>query len=78
MRNASPASPPPARGIQFKLIGATSLGVLLLVASVFVFRERFSLGELVGDAVHAHAVQPQIADFLQRCEPAWPTTTLGL
>ena len=33
MRNASPASPPPARGIQFKLIGATSLGVLLLVAS---------------------------------------------
>ena len=23
MRNASPASPPPARGIQFKLIGAT-------------------------------------------------------
>ncbi len=30
------------------------------------------------DAVHARAVQPQIADFLQRCEPAWPATTLGL
>jgi hypothetical protein len=30
------------------------------------------------DAVHARAVQAQIADFLQRCEPAWPATTLGL
>ena len=30
------------------------------------------------DAVHAHAVQSQIADFLQRCEPAWSATTLGL
>ncbi|MBJ7516542.1 MAG: methyl-accepting chemotaxis protein, partial [Stenotrophomonas sp.] len=33
MRNASPAPSPAARGIQFKLIGATSLGVLLLVVS---------------------------------------------
>ena len=30
------------------------------------------------DAVHANAIQTQIADFLQRCEPAWPATTLGL
>jgi hypothetical protein len=30
------------------------------------------------DAVHARAIQAQIADFLQRCEPAWPVTTLGL
>jgi hypothetical protein len=30
------------------------------------------------DAVHAHAVHAQIADFLQRCEPAWSATTLGL
>ncbi len=30
------------------------------------------------DAVHARAMQAQIADFLQRCEPAWPATTLGL
>ncbi len=30
------------------------------------------------EAVHARAVQAQIADFLQRCEPAWPATTLGL
>lgn len=30
------------------------------------------------EAVHARAVHAQIADFLQRCEPAWPATTLGL
>ena len=30
------------------------------------------------DAVHARAIQAQIADFLQRCEPAWPATVLGL
>jgi hypothetical protein len=30
------------------------------------------------DAVHARAVQAHIADFLQRCGPAWPATTLGL
>lgn len=30
------------------------------------------------DAVHARAIQAQIADFLQRCDPAWPATTLGL
>lgn len=30
------------------------------------------------DATHARAVQAQIADFLQRCEPAWPVTSLGL
>jgi hypothetical protein len=30
------------------------------------------------DVVHARAIQAQIADFLQRCEPAWPATTLGL
>jgi len=33
MRTASPASSLPARGIQFKLVGATALGLLLLVAS---------------------------------------------
>lgn len=30
------------------------------------------------DAVHARAIATQAADFLQRCEPAWPPTTLGL
>ena len=30
------------------------------------------------DLVHARAIHVQIADFLQRCEPAWPATTLGL
>ena len=30
------------------------------------------------DAVHVRAVEVQVADFLQRCEPAWPATTLGL
>lgn len=30
------------------------------------------------DAVHARATSVQIADFLQRCEAAWPATTLGL
>jgi hypothetical protein len=29
-------------------------------------------------AVQVRLVQEQIADFLQRCEPAWPVTTLGL
>ncbi|MDH4390983.1 MAG: hypothetical protein QE285_06100 [Aquabacterium sp.] len=32
----------------------------------------------ITDAVHARATQAQIADFLQRCEPAWPVTALGL
>lgn len=30
------------------------------------------------DARQARLVQGSIADFLQRCEPAWPATTLGL
>lgn len=30
------------------------------------------------DGAHAHTVQLQTADFLQRCESAWPVTTLGL
>jgi hypothetical protein len=30
------------------------------------------------DAVHARVVDAQVADFLQRCEAAWPATTLGL
>ncbi len=30
------------------------------------------------DPVHARAMHAHIADFLQRCEPAWPPTTLGL
>lgn len=30
------------------------------------------------DLVHARAIQAQSADFLQRCEAAWPATTLGL
>ena len=33
MRTASSATSPPARGIQFKLVGATALGLLLLVTS---------------------------------------------
>ena len=33
MRTRSPASSPPTRGIQFKLVGATALGLLLLVTS---------------------------------------------
>jgi len=30
------------------------------------------------DARQARGVDMAIADFLQRCEPAWPATTLGL
>lgn len=30
------------------------------------------------DARQARLVDAAIADFLQRCEPAWPATTLGL
>jgi len=30
------------------------------------------------EAVHVRAIAEQIADFLQRCEPAWPSTTIGL
>lgn len=30
------------------------------------------------DLAQCRAVEGQIADFLQRCEPAWPSTTLGL
>jgi hypothetical protein len=30
------------------------------------------------DSVRARAASAQIADFLQRCEPSWPVTTLGL
>ncbi len=30
------------------------------------------------DPVHRQAFKTEIADFLQRCEPAWPATTLGL
>lgn len=30
------------------------------------------------DAVHRQAMHEACADFLQRCTPAWPVTTLGL
>lgn len=30
------------------------------------------------DPVHVRAARTEIADFLQRCEPSWPSTTLGL
>ena len=33
---------------------------------------------VVTDPVQVRAAEEQIADFLQRCEPAWPATTLGL
>lgn len=33
---------------------------------------------LFTESVQVCAVQREIADFLQRCEPAWPATTLGL
>jgi hypothetical protein len=33
---------------------------------------------LVTDPVHLAALHAQCADFLQRCAPAWPVTTLGL
>ena len=33
---------------------------------------------LITNAVHVRALHTQSADFLQRCEPAWPVTTLGL
>lgn len=32
----------------------------------------------ITEAVHVRATQTQLADFLQRCEAAWPVTTLGL
>ena len=33
---------------------------------------------LITDSVHVAAMHEQSADFLQRCAPAWPVTTLGL
>ena len=33
---------------------------------------------VITNAVHVQALHSQSADFLQRCEPAWPVTTLGL
>ena len=33
---------------------------------------------VITNAVHVQALHAQSADFLQRCEPAWPVTTLGL
>lgn len=32
----------------------------------------------ITDVVHVQSLREQCADFLQRCEPAWPLTTLGL
>ena len=32
----------------------------------------------LSDPVQVRALCEQLADFLQRCEPAWPATTLGL
>ena len=32
----------------------------------------------VTNVVHVQSLRDQCADFLQRCEPAWPATTLGL
>jgi len=32
----------------------------------------------ITEAVHLRALHEQCADFLQRCEPSWPVTTLGL
>lgn len=33
---------------------------------------------VITDSVQVRALQTEVADFLQRCEPAWPSTTLGL
>jgi len=33
---------------------------------------------VVTDPVHVRAMHEQSADFLQRCGPSWPVTTLGL
>lgn len=33
---------------------------------------------VIAEPAHLRAVAEQVADFLQRCEPAWPATTLGL
>ncbi len=33
---------------------------------------------LITNPVHLAALQAETADFLQRCEPAWPATTSGL
>jgi len=32
----------------------------------------------ITDPVQIRAVREEVADFLQRCDPAWPATTLGL
>ena len=32
----------------------------------------------ITDVVQVQSLREQCADFLQRCEPAWPATTLGL
>ena len=33
---------------------------------------------VITNAAHLQALHSQSADFLQRCDPAWPVTTLGL
>lgn len=32
----------------------------------------------INNPLQLRAIQEQLADFLQRCEPGWPVTTLGL
>lgn len=65
-QSADPLYKPPIRGL---LIG----GVFLQWMDAPDWRLR-----VLTDAVQVRAIAEQIADFLQRCEPGWPPTTIGL
>jgi len=65
-QSADPLHKPPLRGL---LIG----GAFLQWMDAPDWRLR-----VLTDAVQVRAIAEQIADFLQRCEPGWPPTTIGL
>ena len=61
-----PVNTPPLRGL---LIGGSFLQWL----NAPDWRMR-----VVVESVHVRAIDEQLADFLQRCGPGWPPTTIGL
>lgn len=66
LQPSDPQQPLPLRG----LLVATAAWQWLEAADARLRR--------VDSAAQVRAMQEQVADFLQRCEPAWPVTTLGL
>lgn len=57
---------------------ATLLGVLVAPVLLQRLDARDWRVRVLTDPVHARTAQTEVADFLQRCEPSWPATTLGL